>query len=34
MKNLWFKGIKKVGIIAGASTPESTTKTIIEKIPA
>lgn len=28
----WFKGVKKVGITAGASTPDSTTKEIIKSI--
>lgn len=28
----WFKGVKTVGVTAGASTPDATTKTIIEYI--
>ena len=32
IKSIWFKGIKKVGITSGASTPETTTKAVAAKI--
>ncbi|MEW6101951.1 MAG: 4-hydroxy-3-methylbut-2-enyl diphosphate reductase, partial [Candidatus Omnitrophota bacterium] len=28
----WFKGVKRVGITAGASTPDDTTRKIISHI--
>ncbi len=32
LKPAWFKGIKKVGVTSGASTPDTTTQEIIEHI--
>ncbi len=32
LKNIWFQGVEKVGITAGASTPETTTLAVIQKM--
>ncbi len=32
LKKSWFSGIKSVGITAGASTPDETTKEVVNKI--
>lgn len=32
LKAAWFKGLKSVGIMAGASTPDETTRSVIEAI--
>jgi len=32
VKSEWFKGVDTVGIIAGASTPDTTTKDIVARI--
>ena len=32
VKQEWFKGVKTVGITAGASTPDTTTKKIVQKV--
>ena len=32
LKNRWFKGVKKTGVMAGASTPDYITKEVVDKL--